>query len=59
VLNDLYCSPNIIRVIKSRSIRMAEGSDCGLADRGVDDFVGMWMIECVSETEIVNGLIDA
>jgi hypothetical protein len=58
VFNDLYCSPNIICVIKSRSMRKAVGSDCGLTGRGVDDFVGMWMIDCVSESELVTRLID-
>jgi hypothetical protein len=41
VLNDLYCLTNIICVVISRSMIRAEGSDCGLTDRGVDDFVGM------------------
>jgi hypothetical protein len=59
VLNDLYCSRNFARVIKSRSMRRAVGSVCGLTDRGMDDFVGMWMIECVSEGELVTGLIVA
>jgi hypothetical protein len=32
-LNDLYCSPNIIQVIKSRSMRRTEGSWCCLTDK--------------------------
>jgi len=34
-LNDLYCSPNIVRVIKSRSIRLVGNVACMVEERGV------------------------
>jgi hypothetical protein len=34
-LNDLYCSPNIVRVIKSRRIRWAEHVACMRERRGI------------------------
>ena len=34
-LNDLYCSPNIVRVIKSRRMRWAENVACMRERRGV------------------------
>jgi hypothetical protein len=38
-LNDLYCSPNIVRVIKSRITRMGGAcSVCGREETHVQDF---------------------
>jgi len=34
-LNDLYCSPNVVRVIKSRRMRWAEHVACMVEERGV------------------------
>ena len=34
-LNDLYCSPNIVRVIKSRRMRWAGHVACMVEERGV------------------------
>jgi len=34
-LNDLYCSPNIVRVIKSRRMRWTEHVTCMGQERGV------------------------
>jgi hypothetical protein len=47
--NDLYCSPNIILVIKSRRMRRSEVSEGGLTVRGVDDFVGTYMGHTVAQ----------
>jgi hypothetical protein len=39
-LNDLYCSPNIVRVIESRRMRWAGHVACGGRERHIQGFGG-------------------
>ena len=40
-LNDMYCSPNIVRVIKSRRMRWADHAALmGEEERCIQDFIG-------------------
>ena len=39
-LNDLYCSPSIVRVIKSRRMKWAEHVTCGGGERCLQGFGG-------------------
>ena len=47
-LNDLYCSPNIVRVIKSRRMRWAGHVECIGERRGVYRFL-LWKPEGKSQ----------
>ena len=40
-LNDMYCSPSIVRVIKSRRMRWADhAARMGVEERCIEDFIG-------------------
>ena len=40
-LNDLYCSPNIVRVIKSRRMKWA-GHVARIGERRGEEYTGFW-----------------